>query len=104
MVEQRLTRRVACLRLPGKALSDTPLGTICIIIIFFISGLKLKTDEIKQTLSAWREAGFGFATILLLTPLIAFVVVSARNVGLLACAPSTSRHHARCTTICCTVR
>lgn len=63
--------------LTGKAASDTPLGTICIVIIFFISGLKLKTDEIKQTLSAWREAGFGFASILLLTPLIAFAVVRA---------------------------
>lgn len=33
-----------------QAANDTPLSTICIVVIFFISGLKLKTADVKRAL------------------------------------------------------
>ena len=51
------------------------MGTICIVCIFFISGLKLKTEEVRNTLTAYREAAIGLFCIVFVTPLIAFVIV-----------------------------
>ena len=35
------------------------IGSLCVTLIFFISGTKLKTDEIKNALSAWKAASYG---------------------------------------------
>jgi sodium/bile acid cotransporter 7 len=47
--------------------------TICVVVIFVITGLTLKTDEVKEALRAWPEAIYGILSILFLTPLLALV-------------------------------
>lgn len=49
---------------------------VCICIVFFISGLTLRTDELKQSLTRRTILGtvFGFLSIVALTPLLAFGV------------------------------
>ena len=51
------------------------------MIIFFISGLKLRTDEIKSTLTSYKQASLGFFLILVLTPLLGFAVVRVARTG-----------------------
>jgi len=45
--------------------------TVCVWVIFTISGMTLKTDDVLKALSAWRAILFGFASILFVTPLLA---------------------------------
>lgn len=59
----------------GIVASRTPINTICISSVFFLSGIKLKTDEMRRAIQGWRAALLGFASILGLTPLLAFAVV-----------------------------
>jgi sodium/bile acid cotransporter 7 len=44
--------------------------TICVVVIFLITGLTLKTDEVKKALRAWPEASYGVLAILIITPLL----------------------------------
>ena len=44
--------------------------------IFFISGVKLKTNEVANALRAWPAMVVGFVTILLFTPCLSFLVIS----------------------------
>ena len=66
--------------LPGRELGtpmsgDFPIAqTCCIVVIFFISGLTLKTDEVKRALTSWPDALFGVVSILLITPLLALLL------------------------------
>jgi predicted Na+-dependent transporter len=54
---------------PGIAVSHTPVNTISICGIFFISGLQLQTEEVKKALRAYWAYAYGILAILLLTPL-----------------------------------
>ena len=60
---------------PGALLSNIKwqgfrvVQTINVVIIFFISGLSLKTDEITAALKAWGPLLYGFVMILFVTPL-----------------------------------
>lgn len=45
--------------------------TVCVWIIFLISGATLKTDDVTKALTAWRAISFGVISILFITPLLA---------------------------------
>lgn len=49
---------------------------ICICLVFFVSGLTLRTDELKESLTRRTIQGtiFGFLSIVGLTPLLAYAV------------------------------
>lgn len=59
---------------PGLLLAKTPLNTISIVGIFFISGLGLQTDEVKKAMRAYTAITFGVLSIMLVTPLLSFAV------------------------------
>ncbi|CAE7897992.1 BASS4, partial [Symbiodinium sp. KB8] len=61
---------------PAQAANDTPLSFACVVIIFFISGLKLKTDDLLAALAEVKAWVFGLATILLLTPTVGFALAA----------------------------
>ena len=52
--------------------------TVCVVVIFLISGLTLKTDEVKRALTSWPDALFGVVSILLITPLLALLPTRLR--------------------------
>lgn len=57
----------ASVRLAGFGVLDT----LCVWLIFFISGLTLKTEDAKQALAAWRALLWSLFAILGATPLVA---------------------------------
>lgn len=57
---------------PGAALAKTPLNTVSIVGIFFISGLQLQTEEVKKAVKAYVAYLFGFASILGISPCLSF--------------------------------
>ena len=71
--------------------------TICIIIIFFISGLTLKTADIKNALGAHASLAYGIVAILLATPMFGFALVQIPfepvqfryGLALFSCVPTT---------------
>ena len=89
--------------LPGRELGtpkagDFPIAqTICIIIIFFISGLTLKTADIKNALGAHASLAYGIVAILLATPMFGFALVQIPfepvqfryGLALFSCVPTT---------------
>lgn len=61
---------------PGRYMNDeTPANIICIVIIFLITGIKLKTAEIKNAIGAWRSWVFGSISILFITPILALGLI-----------------------------
>ena len=46
-----------------------------IFIIFLISGLKLKTDDVRKALTSYRALMYGAFAILVITPCVAFGLV-----------------------------
>lgn len=60
---------------PGAAAKRWGVSSYCIALIFLLSGLKLKTSEIRSALSAKRAAALGAASILLLTPCLALAMI-----------------------------
>lgn len=58
---------------PGIEAGKTPLTTICIIVIFAISGVRLKTDEVKRALKSPFPFAYGVVAILFVTPLLGYV-------------------------------
>ncbi len=60
---------------PASAANDTPLGIICIVVIFFISGLKLKTEALFEALSNYRAWLFGIFSIMGLTSCVSLALV-----------------------------
>ena len=89
--------------LPGRALGtpkagDFPIAqTCCIVVIFFISGLTLKTADIKNALSQRLGLAYGIATILVVTPMFGFALVQIPfepvqfryGLALFSCVPTT---------------
>ncbi|MDP7741326.1 MAG: bile acid:sodium symporter [Lentisphaeria bacterium] len=55
---------------PGIWMSQMPTALVAVTIIFLISGLVLKTDDIKVALGAWTATLWGCSSILLVTPAI----------------------------------
>lgn len=55
---------------PGVFLSELPTHYICIVLIFFHSGLKLKTGELKDALKSFKGLVWGVVSILFVTPII----------------------------------
>jgi solute carrier family 10 (sodium/bile acid cotransporter), member 7 len=67
---------------PGEFLADLDSGfygmgisSLDIFIIFLISGLKLKTDDVKKALTSYRALIYGVFAILCITPCAAFGLV-----------------------------
>ena len=54
----------------GLQLAKIPTEYICLVIIFFISGLQLKTDEVYAGIKSYRAIIWSFLAILLLTPML----------------------------------
>lgn len=55
----------------GVALSTGNVaGVVCVLGIFFIAGLKLKTEEAKEALSAYKSVAFGVVSILCISCVI----------------------------------
>eukprot|EP00386_Alphamonas_edax_P007210 GDKI01023939.1.p1 GENE.GDKI01023939.1~~GDKI01023939.1.p1 ORF type:complete len:415 (+),score=91.86 GDKI01023939.1:34-1245(+) len=67
--------------LSGDAVSDVPpppkdlVSNVLVALIFLISGLSLKTSEIKEGLTSWMGCLFGVISILVLTPTLAFALI-----------------------------
>jgi len=63
----------------GKGLAYPTVGSwglvqsLCMFLIFIISGLTLKTDDIKAAIRAWKATLYGVIAILFITPLLALV-------------------------------
>ena len=59
---------------PGRYMGTLPTQYVAVSIIFFCSGLLLRTDEIQAAFSAWRASGWGIVSILFATPVIGVVI------------------------------
>ncbi|XP_068723360.1 uncharacterized protein [Montipora capricornis] len=55
---------------PGVFFSELPTQYVCVVGLFFHSGLKLKTGEVKDALKSFKALFWGIISILLITPLI----------------------------------
>ena len=83
---------------PGKVVGTrTPLSTICIVGIFFIYGVQLKSADFHRAKTAWKTAIVGFLSILVISPLLGFGLVEvpfrarelAVGLAVLATMPTT---------------
>lgn len=82
---------------PGEEVGKAPVSTICVVVIFFLSGVKLKTDEVKAAAQAWKALIFGLLSILVITPLLGFALIEipfdtnefAIGLALFAAMPTT---------------
>ena len=52
------------------------MSNINVFVIFFLSGLKLQTDQIKKALTSWKAVLYGVFLILVVTPLSSFALVN----------------------------
>ena len=52
------------------------MSNINVFLIFLISGLKLKTNDIKKAFESWKSVLYGSAIILVLTPLLSFGLIN----------------------------
>ena len=59
---------------PGRYMGTLPTQYVAVSIIFFCSGLLLRTDEIQAAFSAWRASGWGIVSILFVTPVFGVVI------------------------------
>jgi len=87
----------------GQALAALKAGewslvqSLCMVFIFVISGLTLKTDDIRAAIRAWKATTFGVTSILFITPTLALLpgqlpfLVKEFQVGFLlfCCMPTT---------------
>ena len=55
---------------PGVAIAHRATSYVCVIGIFFYSGLFLKTDEMKAAIKGYRASIWGVVSILFITSLI----------------------------------
>lgn len=62
---------------PGVYLGKAKMQYVCVVIIFFCSGLKLKTDDIKEALKSVKAVVWGFFSILFLTVVIGIEMTKA---------------------------
>lgn len=51
------------------------MSNINVFLIFFLSGLKLKTDDVKKAIHEWKGAAYGCFMILILTPMLGVLMV-----------------------------
>jgi len=82
---------------PGIFMASLPTANFVVSIIFFISGLLLKTDEIWEAVSAWQGTMWGCISILIVTPVIGVTVATLVpmdpifqiGLALFCCMPTT---------------
>ena len=82
---------------PGQVMAAWPTQDLAASIIFLCSGLLLRTDEIREALSAWPATLWGIIAILFITPAVgAFVAFQAPlddsfrlGLALFCCMPTT---------------
>lgn len=82
---------------PGRAMDDVNMSSVCIGVIFFISGLKLKTEEVTSAMRAYKALFLGVIAILGLTPLAGFALIKvpfssdefAFGAAIFVCMPTT---------------
>ena len=82
---------------PGRYLATLPTQYVAVSVIFFLSGLMLRTEEMFAALSAWRGTLWGTVSILFVTPAIGTAIAfqipidSAFQLGLalFCCMPTT---------------
>jgi sodium/bile acid cotransporter 7 len=82
---------------PGLYMDTLPTQYIAVTFIFLLSGLMLRTDEIRAALSAWSGTLWGSLSILVITPIIgvaiAFQLPIERHfqlgLALFCCMPTT---------------
>ncbi|XP_062500686.1 uncharacterized protein LOC134177925, partial [Corticium candelabrum] len=55
---------------PGAFFASIDFQFVCIPLIFLITGLKLKTEDLKDALKAWRAWIWGILSIMLVTPVV----------------------------------
>lgn len=55
---------------PGVFFSELPTQYVCVVGIFFHSGLKLKTGELKEAFKSIKALVWGIICILLITPIV----------------------------------
>ena len=55
---------------PGVFFSELPTHYVCVVGLFFHSGLKLKTGEVKEAFKSFKALIWGIVCILLITPII----------------------------------
>jgi sodium/bile acid cotransporter 7 len=60
--------------LPSACVYES-VGNYCVALIFVMSGLKLKTDEVKSALKEWKAMVWGVLSILVFTPIVSFAVI-----------------------------
>jgi solute carrier family 10 (sodium/bile acid cotransporter), member 7 len=51
------------------------MSNINVFLIFFLSGLKLKTNDIKKAVGEWKGALYGSLMILIITPLLGILMI-----------------------------
>lgn len=61
---------------PGAFLDHKATNYVCVIVIFLISGLYLRTSEIKDVVTSYKAAIYGFIAILGITPVIGGTLTS----------------------------
>lgn len=72
---------------PGVFFSELPTQYVCVVGIFFHSGLKLKTGELKEAFKSVKALIWGIVCILLITP-----IIGGQLTGLLPYASVTKDH------------
>jgi sodium/bile acid cotransporter 7 len=65
---------------PGTELGEMSFSSVCISIIFFISGLKVDIDSLTRALKAYRAIIFGIASIMIFTPMTAFPLLGLKGI------------------------
>ncbi len=55
---------------PGLYMAELPTQYVAVSLIFFLSGLMLKTDEVHAALAAWKAMSWGCISILFATPFL----------------------------------
>jgi sodium/bile acid cotransporter 7 len=82
---------------PGIFMAQLPTQVVAVTIIFLISGLLLRTDDIKAAVGAWPATIWGCCSILLITPIIGVAIAIVLpldpalklGVALFCCMPTT---------------
>ena len=71
---------------PGVFFGELPTQYVCVVGVFFHSGLKLKTGELKEAFKSIKALIWGIVCILLITP-----IIGGQLTGLLPY--SVTKHH-----------
>ena len=82
---------------PGIYMAGLPTQYVAVSIIFLLSGLMLKTNEVHAALAAWKATSWGCVSILFATPLIGTAIAFRSpmepsfqlGLALFCCMPTT---------------